>query len=102
MLVVVGVTVEVTGMLEVMGTEVVIRMLVVAGIEVVEATELVVEGIIVVVVVERVEEEVELELVDATEFVVVVEVLIEERATPHASEVFLLSLFDVSYAVRDK
>ena len=80
MLVVVGVTVEVTGMLEVMGTEVVIRMLVVAGIEVVEATELVVEGII----------------------MVVVEVLNEERATPNASEVFSLSLFDVSYAVRDK
>ena len=66
--------VEVTGMLVVMGTELVTRMLVVAGIEVVEATEL----------------------------VVIVEVLIEERATPHASEVFLLSLFDVSYAVRDK
>jgi len=55
-------TVEVTGMLVVMGTELVTRMLVVAGIEVVEATELVVEGIIVVVVVEGVEEEVELEL----------------------------------------
>jgi len=57
-----GGTVEVTGMLVVMGTEVVTRMLVVAGIEVVKATELVVEGIIVVVVVEGVEEEVELEL----------------------------------------